>query len=139
MKRQFLSLIFIASALAAMPVLPSYSQSTQEITRGNCKACADACHETINYCTKKGGALSEANVTNALKDCATACKMTSEYLARGSELQGKAASLCIQACNSAAKACDQFPKDTRMQGCANETRKCASNLAKVAQSKSGPL
>jgi len=132
MTNLIVSLALFLSALVAIPALPCYAQTTAEITRGNCKACAESCTETINYCTTKGGALAQASVTNNLKDCITACKMTSEFLSRGSTLQAKAAILCIDACNAAAKSLDQFPTDNKMKVCANEVRKCAGNLNKVA-------
>jgi hypothetical protein len=46
-------------------------------------------------------------------------------------LSGKESEVCVQACNEAAKACDQFKGDLQLTECANECRKTASNLQKV--------
>ena len=36
------------------------AQTTAETARGNCKAAAEACQKTIDYCTTKGGKYAEA-------------------------------------------------------------------------------
>lgn len=109
------------------------AQTTAEIARGNCKACAETCQKTLDYCTKKGGKYAEASITNGLKDCITACKSTDDFLNRGSAyLQAKAASLCVDAATNCAKSCDKFNTDNQMLACANECRKCVGNCTKIS-------
>ena len=120
-------------ALALTPL--SFAQTTVEIARGNCKSTSDRCQKTLTYCNAKKGALGENNVTDSLKDCIAICNAAENILARNSTLRGKTAALATEACTSVAKSCDQFPKDTTMQGCANEVRKCIGNLQKVNESK----
>jgi hypothetical protein len=107
------------------------AQTTGEIAKGNCKSTAEVCQKTMDWCTKKGGKYAEASVTNSLKDCVTACKMTEDFLNRGSTLEAKSCGVCIDACNEAAKTCDKFA-DKEMAACANECRKCVGNCTKLA-------
>jgi len=111
----------------------AYAQTTAEIARGNCKACAETCQKTLDYCTKKGGKYAEASITNGLKDCVTACKSTDDFLNRGSAyLQAKSAALAIDAATNCAKSCDKFNTDNQMLACANECRKCIGNCQKIS-------
>ena len=115
---------------------PGFAQTTGEIAKGNCKACADACQKTLDYCTGKKGKYAEASVTNSLKDCITACKMTADFLNRGSvTLEPKACDLTVQACNDCAKSMDKFNTDPKMESCANECRKCVGNCQKLSSKK----
>lgn len=108
-----------------------YAQTTAEIARGNCKNTADVAQKTLEYCNQKAGKFGEASVTNALKDCVNACKMTEDFLLRGSPLSAKSSVLCTEALNSCAKSCDKFPGDAKMTACANECRKSVGNLQKI--------
>jgi hypothetical protein len=107
------------------------AQTTQEIAKGNCMACQKKCEEVLTYCTGKGGKYEQANVTNALKDCVAACKMTDEFFARGSNLSGKAALFVSEAAINCAKSCESFKDDDKMNACANECRKTAGNCSKL--------
>ncbi len=115
----------------------AFAQATSEIARGNCKACAEACQKTLDYCNTKSGKYGEASISNALKDCVTACKSTDDLLNRGSAyLQAKSCALTIDAANNCAKVCDKFPGDTQMSSCANECRKCVGNCSKISSGQS---
>ena len=107
------------------------AQTTTEITKGNCKVCAEECQKTLDYCNKKGGNYGAANISNALKDCITACKMTEDYIARNSSYGTKTAAICIEACNNCAKSCESFKNDDKMRATADECRKCAGNCSKL--------
>lgn len=111
---------------------PAFAQTTGEIAKGNCTSCASVCQKTLDYCNTKKGKYGEASVTNSLKDCITACKMTADFLNRGSVgLQPKSCELTVQACNECAKSMDKFNTDNTMQACANECRKCVGNCQKL--------
>src|SRR5581483_1811044 len=103
----------------------SLAQTTPEIAKGNCKSCAEICQQTVDYCNKKRGKYGEDSLTNSLKDCLNACKMTEDFLVRGSKLSSSSAALCVKACQECAKSCDKFPNDAQMAKCANECRKSA--------------
>lgn len=107
------------------------AQTTAEIAKGNCKACASECEKALNYCTKKGGQYAQNNIVSSLKDCITACKAAEDYLSRGSSQATKGLNLCTDACMNCAKSCESFKDDNAMRACADECRKCAGNCQKL--------
>ncbi len=121
----------ICMVLAAIFGSAANAQTTQEIAKGNCSACQKKCEEVLSYCTAKTGKYASANVTNALKDCIAACKLTDEYFSRGSNLSAKAANFNAEACINCAKSCESFKDDDKMNACANECRKTAANCSKL--------
>lgn len=130
MKRAITSLaIFLCASTAG--ILSADAQTTGQIAKGNAKSCAETCQKTVDYCNDKKGKFGSDSLMNALKDCITACKSADELLSRSSTLSPKSASVCVDACNEAAKACDQFKGDLQLTDCANECRKTASNMTKV--------
>lgn len=138
MKKLILS-VAVLTAFSTLACSGIYStaqaQTTTEIARGNCKAASDKCQKTLDYCNQKKGKLGEANVTDSLKDGIAVLNAAEKILARNSILGSKTSLLAIEACQSIAKSCDQFPGDNQMQGCANEVRKCVGNLQKVSTKK----
>lgn len=113
-------------------VSPSLAQTTEQISLGNAKACAERCEATLKYCTDKKGKYGEAHMTNIIKDCITACKTASEFSGRSSQYSKDAFSTAAKACIECAKACESFKDDDKMLATANECRKTASNMQKVA-------
>jgi len=132
MRRLTILLAIIFGILATCISSPAaFAQTTEQIAKGNCSMCASVCQDTLSYCTAQRGKYGEQTVTNALKDCITACKMTQEFLARGSFYEGKSAEICVEACTNCAKSCDGFQNDATMKSCADECRKTASNCQKI--------
>lgn len=121
----FISAGFTYSALA---------QTTEQISLGNARACATRCEATLKYCTHKKGRYGEQAITNVLKDCITACKTASEFAARGSQYTREAFATAAKACMECAKTCEVFKDDDKMLAMANECRKTAGNMNKVASS-----
>jgi hypothetical protein len=134
MSNKLLSLLTIIMLVSTFNCR-AFSQTTAEITKGNCKACAAECQKTLDYCAQQKGRYNEASVTAALKDCISACTMTQDLLARSSTLQAKAVAFCVDSCNNCAKSCESFKDDNAMRACADECRKCAGNCQKI---KAGP-
>jgi hypothetical protein len=131
--KQLLILIGFLMCSSGYSLQPAVAQTTGEIAKGNCTSCASVCQKTLDYCTSKKGKYAEASVTNSLKDCITACKMTADFLNRGSVgMQPKSCELTVQACNECAKSMDKFNTDNTMQACANECRKCVGNCQKLS-------
>ncbi len=110
------------------------AQTTEQISLGNARACTTRCEATLNYCTGKKGRYGEASITNVLKDCITACKTASEFSARGSQYAKEAFATASKACIECAKTCESFKDDDKMLATANECRKTAGNMQKVATS-----
>lgn len=113
----------------------AFAQTTDQITLDNCRQCAKVCTTTLQYCTEKKGRYGQATVTNALKDAISACKSAEDFIARGSKLQSKLASICAEACTVCAKSCESFKTDATMRSCADECRKCSGNCNKIASVK----
>ena len=126
-----LSMLFCTFVINGLGTV-ALAQTTPEIAKGNCAACQTDLEKTLRYCTDKRGKYAEAQFTNIIKDAITACKMTEEFMTRGSSYQNKAAEICVEACTQCAKACDSFKDDDRLKACANECRKTAGNCSKVA-------
>ncbi len=132
MKRVYSALVMVAcSTIMSANYSASFAQTTGEIAKGNCESTARMCQKAMDYCNEKKGKFSDSSVSNAIKDCMSACKSTDEFLRRGSKLSGKSSALCVEACNECAKACDQFKDDLQMTSLANECRKSVGNLNKV--------
>lgn len=120
------------SMLSAGFTYAAFAQTTEQISLGNARACADRCEATLKYCTDKKGRYGEAATTNVIKDCITACKTASEFSARNSAYAKEAYATAAKACIEAAKTCESFKNDDKMLATANECRKTASNMQKVA-------
>jgi hypothetical protein len=128
--KRILTTLAVLAATTCMPVL---AQTTGEITKNNCKAASEACQKAIDYCNEKKGKFGSASTTNALKDCMDSLHATGQLLGRDSKFASRSASISLDACNEAAKVCDQFKGDSELTSCANEVRKAAGNLSKVAK------
>ena len=132
MKRVFSTLVMLAcTTMMNANYSASFAQTTGEIAKGNCESTAKMCQKAMDYCNEKKGKYSDSSVTNAIKDCMSACKSTDDFLRRGSKLSSKSSALCAEACTECAKACDQFKDDLQMTSLANECRKSIGNLSKV--------
>jgi hypothetical protein len=136
MKKMISSLIMVLCAF----VLNAYclgvsAQTTAEIAKNNCDLCANFAAKTLNYCVTKKGNYGKASMTNALKDVITACKSSSEFIGNASAFQKRSAAIAVDACNECIKACggSTVNSDVNIKACADECRKCAGNLSKVAK------
>ena len=130
------SIIVLAacSLLSAGTTYSAFAQTTEQISLGNARACTTRCEKTLKYCTDKKGRYGEASITNVLKDCITACKTASEFSARGSAYAKESFAIASKACIECAKSCESFKDDDKMLATANECRKTAGNMNKVASS-----
>ncbi|MBX9877690.1 MAG: four-helix bundle copper-binding protein [Candidatus Obscuribacterales bacterium] len=99
-----------------------------------CHTCGEVCKKAISYSKKKGGALANAKHINALEDCASACRISEDYMTRNSDLMKKTCALCEEVCRKCAESCDQFKDDAEMKACAEECRKCADSCKKMQES-----
>jgi hypothetical protein len=88
-----------------------------------CKSCAAECEKTLAYCLKQGGLHKDGKHIQALKDCIASCKISHDFMSRGSDLSSQTCALCAQACKRCAESCATF-NDKAMQECAQECKKC---------------
>ena len=126
------------SLLSAGTTYAAFAQTTEQISLGNARACVTRCEATLKYCTDKKGRYGEQTITNVLKDCITACKTASEFSARNSQYAKDAFATAAKACIECAKSCESFKDDDKMLATANECRKTAGNMQKVATSGNPP-
>lgn len=99
-----------------------------------CAECSRVCLETVNHCLQKGGKHAEAKHIQLLLDCAEICQTSANFLARGSDVHDKVASLCADICEKCAESCEQIdPNDAMMKQCAEMCHKCAESCRKVAK------
>lgn len=146
MKRIFimcLILFGLALTLAApLTALAQGSEQTKQVSEkapqkgmpgcvSECKTCQAKCEATLNYCLKQGGKHTEAKHIQKLKDCIATCKISHDFMARGSDLSSKTCAVCAEACKRCAESCAQF-KDKAMQDCAAECRKCQESCTSMA-------
>lgn len=137
LKKSIIVLSMAACSLVSTGfALSASAQTTEQISLGNARACAARGEKTLKYCTDKKGRYGEQAITNVIKDCITACKTASEYTARGSQYSKEAFSTAAKACIECAKTCESFKDDDKMLAMANECRKTAGNMQKVASSSS---
>jgi hypothetical protein len=94
--------------------------------------CLRVCTETLQYSLKKGGRYAEASHLQALMDCVEACRVSMDYMLRGSEMSDDVCGLCVAACERCATACERFRDDAQMRACVEACRSCASTCQVVA-------
>ena len=144
MKRLVIVLVFFlglaliagsASVLAqgAKPTEKVEAKATPPANAGcasECKTCAAECEKTLAYCLKQGGKHKEGKHIQAMKDCIATCKISHDFMSRGSDLSSQTCAVCAQACKRCADSCATFT-DKAMQECAAECRKCEKSCTEM--------
>jgi hypothetical protein len=92
-----------------------------------CAKCEEVCQTTLTYCLKQAGAHKESAHIKAIQDCIATCKLSQDFMTRGSDLSKSVCNLCEDACKRCADSCDTFKDDKTMKACAEECRKCAKS------------
>ena len=101
----------------------------------NCRDCHNICMETIGHCLTMGGKHVEHTHLKSLLDCADTCRISADFMLRGSALYSRVCGLCAQACESCAASCEEFPNDALMKACAEQCRRCAASCSAMATMK----
>ncbi len=135
MNRMFLIALALIALFAGFLPTPSTAMDHAQhaACMQTCNSCAEICEKTLAYCKKQGGKHAEASHINALKDCIATCKISEDFMKRGSSLMNKTSALCEEACRKCAEACDTFKDDKVMKDCADECRKCADSCKKMQE------
>ncbi len=107
-------------------ITPEIRQSISE-----CLACYSVCTETLGYCTDKGGALAAPELLRRLRDCAELCRVSAEFLLRGSELAARLCALTAQAAAACAQTCATIPGDAQLHACQDACLRCAASCKAV--------
>jgi hypothetical protein len=92
-----------------------------------CQSCAETCEKTMKYCLGRAGKHAETAHLRALQDCIATCRLSEDFLKRGSALTSATCALCAQACDNCAKSCDSFKDSPQMRACAQACRKCSNS------------
>jgi len=92
-----------------------------------CSKCQEVCETTLAYCSKQAGEHKNTAHIKALQDCIATCKMSEDFMTRGSQLSHSVCNLCEEACKKCAESCETFKDDKQMKACAEECRKCAES------------
>ena len=96
--------------------------------------CYRVCIETITYCLKKGGRLTEPDHVSILTDCAEVCNLNATFIIRDSIYQGRTAQLCADICEKCAISCETIdPMDVELITCAEICRKCAKSCRQMEE------
>ncbi|MER3419461.1 MAG: ferredoxin [Chloroflexota bacterium] len=97
----------------------------------DCLACYSICTETLDYCVERGGTLAAAELLRRLRDCAELCRVSADFLLRGS---ARAVALCALAAEAAvvcAQACAAIADDALLHACQDACLRCATSCKEV--------
>ena len=90
-----------------------------------CIRCYEVCTTTATYCMQQGGMHAELTQLLALLDCAEMCRVSANFMLRGSASHLSTCALCQEICTTCAESCEQIPEDDVLRRCAEECRACA--------------
>ena len=96
-----------------------------------CRGCAAACHLATRHCLESGGDYVSRDLMTALQDCAEACHLNSDFIARGSGWYAGTSGLCSDICDVCRGYCEEFPEDGIMEACARSCKACAEICTRV--------
>jgi hypothetical protein len=81
--------------------------------------------QTVTHCLQRGGYLAEGEHVRLLLDCADVCRVTADFVARGSEFHEAACDLCAGICLRCAELCELIADAAKLHECADVCRSCA--------------
>ncbi len=97
----------------------------------DCIDCQAVCMETMNYCLGMGGRHAEQSHIRLLLDCSEICRITADFMLRGSDFSIRSADLCAEACEKCARSCNRFTADEFMKTCADVCRRCMDSCREM--------
>lgn len=99
----------------------------------DCSKCYQTCTETLRHCLEMGGSHVEAKHLTLLMDCAKICKISEDFMLRGSEHDKHICAECAHICEQCADSCEKIdPNDNQMMQCAKMCRQCAVSCKEMA-------
>jgi hypothetical protein len=123
----FACLIAAPDLAFAAPEESSAKVVTMDSCLQECRKCFKICEQTLAYCQTKGGKHADKAHLKTLKDCIAACKLSADFLSRGSQNHAKSCEFCAEICRACATSCDSFSNDKKMKDCAAACRQCAES------------
>lgn len=97
-----------------------------------CTGCHAVCIEMIQHCLEKGGRHVAAEHIRLLEDCAEICRLSADFMLRGSPLHIETCAVCADICEKCAESCDRMSDDEDMRRCAEACRQCAESCREMA-------
>ena len=96
-----------------------------------CAACARTCLNGLyRHCLPAGAEHIDQLHVQLMSDCIDICKITADFLTRGSPRHQRVAAVCAEICRACAVSCDAL---TGMQECAEACRQCESSCRLLAR------
>jgi hypothetical protein len=109
-----------------------FSKEVQECIK-DCQDCAAICVETTSHCLEMGGRHAEARHIRTLVDCAEICRVSADFMLRGSEFDTRLCGVCAEVCRSCADSCQRLAGDDElMKRCADMCRRCAESCDRMS-------
>ena len=107
-------------------------QAMQECI-AECSECHNTCLGTVRHCLELGGRHADPAHIGLLLDCADICRVSADFMLRGSERHALTCGVCADVCQACADDCERMAgADTVMLRCADVCRRCASSCRRMA-------
>lgn len=104
------------------------------------QTCINACNDCLNECEHCATAcLNEKNMDNLARciqldrDCADACRLAVQLMARGSEYASSFCAFCAEICQACGDECAKHKEMEHCQRCAEACYRCAEECRKMAK------
>lgn len=98
-----------------------------------CLECHDVCVKTLDSCIEKGNQNAYQKHIKLLMDCIDICRLSREFMLRGSDRHGITCYTCYQICQMCAEYCDMLSKDDPvMEDCAKKCYECAESCEEMS-------
>ena len=98
----------------------------------DCLECFKVCTETITHCISMGGKHAKPEHIQLLKDCASICNTSAEFMLGNSAFESQVCGVCAEICERCAEDCEKFGDDKTMTACAEACRRCAESCREMS-------
>lgn len=98
-----------------------------------CNACAVACEHCAASCLGEPHVAKMVDCIRTDLDCAAACRLAVELMARGSAFAMQACRLCAEICERCAEICEKHAEHQHCRECAAACRKCAEECRRMSK------
>ena len=108
--------------------------SSQNQNMTDCIEACSECHETCErmiyqHCLKLGGKHAEPEHLRLMADCAQICRVSADFMVRGSPRHAQTCGICAEICAACADDCERVGD---MDDCVSACRRCADACREMA-------
>lgn len=96
-----------------------------------CYECAAACDNCSTACLKEEDVKKMAACIEMDMYCAAICRLSAEFMAKGSSMSPKICQICADICEACGKECGKHQME-HCQRCAQACKRCAEECRKMA-------